>query len=104
VKVGPSLDPSLEVGPNLEPNLEGWAKVLTKLPFLDVLVKRTNNSIDCSVYRKPIDTGECPNFNNLSPVKYKMVIIKYFLHRAYAITSNWENMHSLLQIIQKLQY
>ena len=73
-----------------------------KLPFLDVSVKRTEHQISTSVYCKPTGANETLNYNSLCPNRYKIAVIKTFLHRAYAITSSWENFNQEVQRIRKL--
>jgi hypothetical protein len=77
-------------------------EIQKKLPFLDTLVSRSNDKITTSVYSKSTNSNECLNYNSLCPEKYKISVIRAFLHRAYAICSKWESFHSEVQRIRKL--
>jgi hypothetical protein len=52
------------------------------LPFLDVLVKRSDNKIITSVYRKATDSGRYLNYNSNHPHSTKSGIAAGLLHRA----------------------
>ena len=53
-----------------------------KLPFLNVLVNKTDGIIKSTVYRKPTDAGRCLNAEGECPDRYKISVVKGFLHRA----------------------
>ena len=59
-----------------------------KLPFLDVLVKRTEQGFRSSVYRKPTFTGQYLNFNCHHPYTVKKGIVRCLQHRAKVISSD----------------
>ena len=59
-----------------------------KLPFLDVLVTRTEQGFRSSVYRKPNFTGQYFNFNSHHPYTLKKGIVRGLQHQAKAIRSN----------------
>ncbi len=61
----------------------------SKLPFLDVLIHRTNNRFTCSVYRKPTFSGQGLNFFSFCPRIFKINNIATLLYRAYNICSNY---------------
>ena len=61
----------------------------SSLSFLDVLVKRTSDGPETSIYRKPTFTGLCLNFNSFVPRLFKVNTIKTLLHRCYSLSSNW---------------
>jgi hypothetical protein len=63
-----------------------------KLPFLDVLVQRTDNKLNTSVYRKETNMGDCMNFKSLCPNRYKEAVIKTYLHRAYLVCNSWSSL------------
>jgi hypothetical protein len=69
-----------------------------QLPFLDVLITRTTDSLKTAVYSKKTNSNECINFTSICPLKYKTAVIKTFLHRAYSICNSWETFH--LEIIR----
>ena len=59
-----------------------------KLPFLDVLVTRTEQGFRSSVYRKPTFTGQYLNFNSHHPYTVKKRIVCCLQHRAKTISSD----------------
>ena len=58
-----------------------------RLAFLDCLVERMEDSFLTSVHIKDTNTGDCINYNGICPERYKIGIIKTFLHRGYHIWS-----------------
>jgi hypothetical protein len=63
------------------------------LNFLDVHVSVKRDLFHTTVYVKGTDGGECLNFDSLCPLRYKIGVIKSFLHRAYTVCSDWESFH-----------
>ena len=61
-----------------------------EIPFLDVLISRNADNVTTSVFKKPTDTGECLNYDSICPERYKINVIKNFLHRSHKICSTWE--------------
>ena len=59
-----------------------------KLPFLDVLVTRTEQGFRSSVYRKSTFTGQYLNFNSHHPYMVKKGIVHCLQHRAKTISSD----------------
>ena len=59
-----------------------------KLPFLDVLVTRTEQGFRSSVYRKPTFTGQYLNFNSHHRYSVKKGIVRCLQHRAKTISSD----------------
>jgi hypothetical protein len=72
------------------------------LHFLDVNLSRTGTFLDLGVYTKPTNTDECLNFESLCPIKYKTSVLRTFLHRAYAVTSSWDNFDTEIRRIKNL--
>ena len=59
------------------------------LNFLDVKIKRvSDNCISTSTYRKPTFTGVMLNWNSLTPIKYKKVLIRCLIDRSFKICSS----------------
>ena len=58
-----------------------------KLPFLDVLLERWDNSFVTSVYRKPTFTGEYVPWGSFCPVRRKVNLIACLTNRAIRICS-----------------
>ena len=72
------------------------------LSFLDCLVNRSNNKFTTSVFVKSTNLGDCLNFNSICPGKYKTGMIKTFLHRGFAICSDWATFHREIQRIKQI--
>ena len=74
-----SLHPALQFTHEKECNLT--------LPFLDVLVGKTESEFFTAVYRKPTFTGQYLRWNSFSPQKRKLKLILTLTHRALKICS-----------------
>ena len=72
------------------------------LSFLDCLVNRANNKFTTSVFVKSTNLGDCLNFNSICPEKYKTGVIKTFLHRGFAICSDWTTFHKEIERIKQI--
>ena len=59
-----------------------------KLPFLGVLVTRTEQGFRSSVYRKPTFIGQYLNFNSHHPYTVKKGIVHCLQHQAKSISSD----------------
>ena len=59
-----------------------------KLPFLDVLVTRTEQGFRSSVYRKPTFSGKYLNSNSHNPYTVKKRIVRCLQHRTKTISSD----------------
>ena len=59
-----------------------------KLPFLNVLVERTGDTVKSCVFRKPTDVGQCLNASSECPDRYKVSVVKGFLFRAKKLCSD----------------
>ena len=88
-----SLRPSIKFTHETETDL--------KLPFLDVLVCRTNNVIKTTVYRKPTHTGQYLNFKSNHASHTKAGIIRTLVNRAETICSEPDNTCAELQHIKQ---
>ena len=79
-----------------------------KLPFLDVLVTRTEQGFRSSVYRKPTFTGQYFNFDSHYPYTVKEGIIRCLQHQEKTISSNTdayqEEMISLRHNLRRKNY
>ena len=73
-----------------------------KLPFLDTLITRFNNSFVSSVYVKETNNGDCLNFDSICPDRYKTGVIKTLLHRAFHVSSCWDDFHIEVERIKQL--
>ena len=58
------------------------------LPFLDVLVQKSNERFITSIYRKPTFTGQYVRWDSFCAKKVKMNLISLLIHRAIMICSS----------------
>ena len=72
-----------------------------KLAFLDILITRTNQGFDTSVFRKKTFTGQGTNFYSSCSQIFKINSISTLLHRAFSVTSNWLNFHTEITFLLK---
>ena len=72
-----------------------------KLPFLDVLLTRSGNSISTSIYRKPTFTGLGMNFLSFIPENFKINAIKTLIYRSYHLCSNWSFIHCEFEFLTR---
>ena len=63
------------------------------MPFLDVLITRTSNSFETSVYHKPTFSGVYSNFNSFISKEYKVGLI-FTLFRTVSIVLDFSRFHS----------
>lgn len=75
-------EPSIKFTIELEAN--------NQLPFLDILVKKADNTYETSVYRKPTHTNRYLNFNSNQHTNIKKGVVKCLYDRAKIISSNDE--------------
>ena len=59
------------------------------MPFLNVLITRTNNGFKTSVYHRPTFSGVYSNFNSFISKKYKVDLIFTLLFRTFSVVSNF---------------
>ena len=72
------------------------------LSFLDVAVTRRDGKLTTTVHTKATNSGDCINYNSIAPERYKLGVIKTFIHRAYKICCSWQSFHSELERIKQL--
>ena len=73
------------------------------LAFLDVKIERNHNkNLVTSIHTKPTSSGECMNYLSIAPERYKLGVIRTFLHRAYTVCSTWATLHAELTRIHQL--
>ena len=85
-----SLHPSLKFTNEIETN--------NSLPFLYVLVTKSDNKFITSVYRKPTFTGQYIHWNSFGPKQRKTNLIDTLTHRALKICSKSTLKHELENI------
>ena len=69
-----------------------------RLPFLDVLVEKSNEGFLTSVFRKPTFTGQYFRWDSFGPTKRKTNLIETLVHRALMICSKRKLQHELENI------
>ena len=74
-----------------------------QLPFLDVLVEKSNEGFLTSVFRKPTFTGQYFHWDPFGPTKRKTNLIETLVHRALMICSKSKLQHELENISSILQ-
>ena len=72
------------------------------LNCLDVKITKSENRLKTSVYTKPTNEGDCINFHSIAPERYKMGVVKTFLHRAYEICSDWTTFNTEIERIRQV--
>ena len=79
-----------------------------RLSFLDTLTKPTTNSIESTVYRKPINTDRYLDCNSNHPISAKLSVIHNYNHRAKQVCSRpaflAKEMDHLHKVIQDNHY
>ena len=95
-----ALRPTIKFTMEIEENNE--------LPFLDVLVKRTESGISTTVYKKPTHTGLYLNYESNHPACIKNGLVKTLTHRAAIISSSMaeeeEELYNIRQQLTKNSY
>jgi hypothetical protein len=70
--------------------------VNSTLPFLDVEVKLVNNEYRTTVHRKPTNADTCLNSMSECPNRYKLSVIRSYVHRAHKICNDEPSLKSEL--------
>ena len=72
-----------------------------KIPFLDVMLTRQDNTISTSIYRKPTFTGLGMSYLSFIPIQFKINAIKTLLYRCYHLCSDWYSIHTEIDFLTK---
>ena len=72
-----------------------------KIPFLDMMVERSNGKLDFSVFRKPTFTGLGINFLSECYHQYKINSIRTLIYRAYNLSSSFLSFHNEIELLRK---
>ena len=64
-----------------------------KISFLDISIRRNNNALEKSSFRKPTFSGVYTNFNSFLPTEYKRGLLHTLLCRTYNICSSYFQIH-----------
>ena len=65
----------------------------TSVSFLNIKIRRVNNSLSTSIYRKLTFSGVFTNFESFIPVTYKSNLTFTLLFRAFKLYSNFKLFH-----------
>lgn len=103
------IDELLSVFNSFHPRLQFTIELENegKLPFLDVLLIRKENSILTNWYHKPTFSERYLNFHSNHPLKQKLNIIENLKHRAMALSNEcfWkENLEKIKILLSKNSY
>ena len=75
------------------------------LPFLDILISRSENGFKTSIYHKPTFRGVYSNFNSFIYHEYKIGLVFTMLFRTFSIVSDFSRFHTeaihLKEILRK---
>ena len=89
---------------SIHPNIHFTVEVEngSSLPFLDILVEKTNDSFNSSLFRKKTFTGLYTDFASLSPNWFKTNLVSSLLYRAFNICSSYANFHNEIVRIKSI--
>ena len=71
-----------------------------KIPFLDLLIKRSDSSLDIEIYRKETFTGLGINFISQCYSNFKMNTFHTLFYRAYRLTSSYLEFHKEIEYLK----
>ena len=71
-----------------------------KLPFLDLLIDKSDDDLNINIYRKPTYTDLGVNFLSACNMKYKLNTFNTFFYRAYKLTSSYLNFHKEITYLE----
>ena len=75
------------------------------LPFLDILISRSENGFKASVYHKPTFSGVYSNFSSFIYNKYKIGLVFTMLFQTFSVVSDFSRFHTevihLKEILRK---
>ena len=84
---------NIKFAKEIEPN--------NKLSFLDVLITKSDNKFNTSIYRKPTHTGLSTSYFSFDNFKYKLNAIMTLIYRAYNLSSNYFDLHTELDYLKE---
>ena len=70
--------------------------------FRDVKIRRENNKLTTSVYRKPTFSGFFTNFKSFIATDQKFGLVYTLLHRCFNITSSYERFHKEINALKQI--
>ena len=72
------------------------------MPFLDVLITRSNGSFVTSLYRKATFSGVFTNFYSFISIQFKASLISTLLYRCFHLTSSNELFHQEVERLREI--
>ena len=72
------------------------------IPFLDMKLIHSGQTLSSTWYTKPTDTGLTMNYHALAPLKYKRSTVTGLVHRIHRACSSKRNFYSSLEKAKKL--
>ena len=83
----------------LHPNLEFTIETEDggSIPFLDMLITRSDQRLHSDWYTKPTDTGLCLSYHACAPTRFKRNTVEGMVHRIHHASSTWAAFHRGLE-------
>ncbi|XP_064106976.1 uncharacterized protein LOC135215952 [Macrobrachium nipponense] len=72
-----------------------------RLPFLDVLVSKTEDGLRTSIYTNKTNLGLCLNGDSECPARFKSTSVRALVRRALSHCSTWQDTHQELDRISQ---
>ncbi|XP_064110230.1 uncharacterized protein LOC135218015 [Macrobrachium nipponense] len=73
-----------------------------QLPFLDVLVSKTDDGLKTLVYTKKTNIGLCLNGDSECHAQFKNTIVRAYIRRALTHCSSWQDTHKELDRVTQV--
>ena len=70
------------------------SEIDSQIPFLDLNIKKINNGLSTSVYRKSTFSGLGTSFFSYCSFSFKINSIRTLLHRAFTLSSSYLDFHN----------
>lgn len=89
---------------SLHPNIKFTYEIESNnsLPYLDLLISRSNNAFEFQIYRKPTYTDCVIPFNSNHPYSHKVSSFRSLLHRLCSIPMSRDNFNNEFNIIKNI--
>ncbi|XP_066959032.1 uncharacterized protein [Macrobrachium rosenbergii] len=75
-----------------------------RLPFLDVMVTKTERNLKTSVYTKSTNLGLCLNGDSECPARFKNTMVRTFIRRALSHCSTWQDTNKEFERAAQMLY